>query len=211
MKRLIAFGCSNTYGEALYDIFDQEYNSCTSEYAWPNVLAGKVDKQCVNMGECGASNKKICYNIHNFDFQPDDIVVIMWTYLNRSCILHKNPERIIRLAAFDIAKRRDELPENANGKLSKMFFKMFENDFESCYVHYCRVNLAKTFLDNLGLINLHISPIKKNSILDCQAPRWNQVDIKNFYRYTNIDRAEDNIHPGVKSHKAIASEIFKLL
>ena len=209
MKRLIAFGCSYTYGEALSDNLNKRRGH-PSKYAWPNVLSENLNRQCINIGEPGASNKKICYNIHNFDFRPDDIVVIMWTHLNRSCILHDDPKRIIRLIPSDIDRRGIELPRNGNNNLSKMFYQMFENDFESCYDQYCRANLAKTYLDSQRLINVHLSATE-NGLQNCQIPKWNQVDIKLFHRYMKIDLAKDKGHPGIESHRVIASEVFKLL
>ena len=63
MSRLITFGCSLTQGQAL------EENVSYSKLAWPYRLAEKMQLDCVNAGQNGASAKKIWFNILNFKFQ----------------------------------------------------------------------------------------------------------------------------------------------
>ena len=80
MTRLVTFGCSFTYGEELDELTD----------AWPNVLANFLNIDVKNEGKTGSSNLEILYKILNFNFQEDDIVVIMWTYYSRD-YLFKTP------------------------------------------------------------------------------------------------------------------------
>ena len=72
--RLVTFGCSNTQGVALND---------SSTQAWPAVLAKMYGWTLDNQGVPGASNLEILWNILQYKFQPDDIVVVMWTIVNR--------------------------------------------------------------------------------------------------------------------------------
>ena len=63
--RLVAFGCSQTWGSALPDVWGIKENQTihergVSKYAWPKLLANKLDVECVNLGIAGASNKEIC-------------------------------------------------------------------------------------------------------------------------------------------------------
>jgi len=212
MGRLIAFGCSNTYGEHLPDNHSLPYNTHPSKYAWPSVLAKKLGRESVNMGEGGASNKKICFNIHNFNFEEEDLVVILWTYHNRSCILHEDPERIVRLIHTDISQKHSPLPLGVPQKVTKLYYKLFENEYDSWYDQYCRVNLAKNYLDSLN--------IKNNSFLtsdyqqtNLKEPRWNTVYLEtlDMPSLCLADRALDDLHPGIKSHEAIAAKILKYM
>lgn len=104
-KRLVAFGCSLTYGDELSDCVNKTCGeSLPSEYAWPSILAKDIDRECVNMGYMGASNSMIVRlvsrylydrnNLMEYDWinQPkryaarvkeDDIVVIQWTAFDR--------------------------------------------------------------------------------------------------------------------------------
>ena len=66
MNRLIAFGCSNTFGQALEDCWDYEKNDVgeyPSKLAWPSVLSKKLDLECHNHALPGASNKLIMNQI----------------------------------------------------------------------------------------------------------------------------------------------------
>ena len=76
MPRLVAFGCSHTYGEGLEDCWNWETRKAgpvASKFAWPQILANLLKRECVNLGRRGASNKEILHNIQMFDFEKDDI------------------------------------------------------------------------------------------------------------------------------------------
>ena len=58
-KRLITFGCSNTYGHGLPDchVPPNEAGPNPSKVAWPQLLADRRGLECVNLGQPGGSNK----------------------------------------------------------------------------------------------------------------------------------------------------------
>ena len=90
--RLVAFGCSNTFGQALPDVWDYKKNVSISKqgpskYAWPQVLADKLNLECVNLGTPGASNKEVWFHIVNTEFKKSDIVIILWPGRSRWCII----------------------------------------------------------------------------------------------------------------------------
>ena len=62
-RRLVTFGCSNTYGSFLPG--EMITQAKPSKYAWPAVLSNKLGIECVNKGIGGASNKLISYVLHN--------------------------------------------------------------------------------------------------------------------------------------------------
>ena len=61
MTKLVAFGCSFTYGTALPDVTDTK----CSNMAWPALVAEKMNIEHINLGVPGASNDLILYNILN--------------------------------------------------------------------------------------------------------------------------------------------------
>mgnify|MGYP003309481114 CR=1 FL=1 len=87
MTRLIAFGCSHTYGQALPDIWDHKKNKeittqGPSKYAWPQILSDKLNLECINLGSPGASNKEVWFHIVNTEFKKSDIVILWFQYYN---------------------------------------------------------------------------------------------------------------------------------
>lgn len=110
MQKLHTFGCSITQGFALPDvvnpILDDNGQALTeeqiqaqgldvnwedihiykpSEYAWPNVLANNLGIPVQNNARRGACFKQIARQcaVGVKDINPDDIVIVMWTYMSR--------------------------------------------------------------------------------------------------------------------------------
>jgi len=89
MSRLIAFGCSLTYGHGLPDCHIAPHNPgpVASKLVWPEIVAQQLNRTCINMSSPGSSNKRIWHTIINFKFKKDDIAVILWSWEDRSAVL----------------------------------------------------------------------------------------------------------------------------
>ena len=108
MTTLHTFGCSITQGFALPDvvkpavdakgrlltqqeIIDQGIHWSDihlyqpSKYAWPQLLADRLKIPVINHARRGACFQQISRQcaVAAKDIKPDDIVIVMWTYLNR--------------------------------------------------------------------------------------------------------------------------------
>jgi hypothetical protein len=108
MTTLHTFGCSITQGFALPDIVrpaldaqgqpltDQEVRDqgihwtdihilAPSAYAWPSVLANQLNIPVLNHARRGACFQQIARQcaVHAPTIQPQDTVIVMWTYLSR--------------------------------------------------------------------------------------------------------------------------------
>ena len=100
--KLHTFGCSITQGFALPDIVqpltEQQLEDLgrpfhwmdvhlykPSEYALPSVLAAKLNIPVINHARRGACFQQIARQcaVSIKDIQPNDIVIVMWTYLSR--------------------------------------------------------------------------------------------------------------------------------
>ena len=82
MHRVVAFGCSQTFGHGLPDCIDPNNNNeQPSKFAWPALLQG------INCAVPGGSNKLAIYKALNFNWRTNDVAVFVWTYINRSCIV----------------------------------------------------------------------------------------------------------------------------
>lgn len=90
MPRLVAFGDSFTYGQGLDGT--PEAHQYPHPQSWPYTL-GKlfgVD-EVINQSIPGASNKLIWLTAANFEFRPDDIVIICWSCNSRWAIFKDLP------------------------------------------------------------------------------------------------------------------------
>ena len=218
-NRLIAFGCSNTYGEALPDCwikanFGKNYMSGPnpSNFAWPSVLSERLNLDCVNLAKPGVSNKWICNEILNTDFVPTDLVVILWTYFDRSCIFQDDGSNK-RLMIQDVTNLyiNDELR-----KYTKEYYKKYHTNTNAIHESYLNINYAKLYLDSIGIKNYHFTcsnDVNMNNFVKSIFFKWNNVDMLDKLDYTKCrtDSALDKLHPGITSQKNIANEIHKLI
>ena len=102
MSTLHVFGCSITQGFALPDVVrpltDEQKQSlgrafhpmdchiyAASQYAWPQVLADRLGITVHNHARRGACFQQIARQcaVAVRDIQPQDTVIVMWTYLSR--------------------------------------------------------------------------------------------------------------------------------
>ena len=74
-KKLLAIGCSYT---------DNVWTKTHKFPVWPELLAEKLNMECVNLGACGAGNDYILAKmLDKVNEQDWDLVVIMWTEFQR--------------------------------------------------------------------------------------------------------------------------------
>jgi hypothetical protein len=213
MSRLVAFGCSNTWGEGLPDTWNAgdegRWQGQPSKFAWPQPLADKMNLECVNMGEGGVSNKYIANLIAETEFQQDDIVVVLWTYFTRSCVFQDDGS-VRRILVQDISCLG--MPTD-HRKWNKIYYKNFYTDQEAIKDGYFRANFAKLYLDSIGIKNYHYTcvdsgtqPTGPSSIKP--APKWSCIDFPDI-KFINLDTALDEMHPGINSQKRLAIDIYK--
>ena len=82
-RRLIAWGCSFTWGEGL-DRAQPGWGDQASPGAWPQLVADGMGLPVKNLAQPGASNLWIADQIMNYSFEPGDLVLIMWTWPHRT-------------------------------------------------------------------------------------------------------------------------------
>lgn len=193
--RLVAFGCSLTFGYALPDTGDN-WKSNPSRFAWPKKLANHLNiTTVVNRGLPGASNKKILFEIQNFNFQKDDIVFILWSHIERWSVIK--------------SKKIDHYAPHIDTKASRQYYKHIYDEHDHLISYYTRANFAKMMLDNKGIKNFHLT-VKPYDDLDI---KWNNViclktSLDNDIRKQIHNYARDGHHPGVLSHQKFADMIY---
>lgn len=196
--RLIAFGCSYTYGQYLAE-------DNPSELAWPKLLATLLDREVVNKAHPGSSNLEILHTVLSFPFEEEDLVVIGWTHINRDCIFDKDKN----ISVGTWSDRRT---------LEAWFYTHSEYDLSvrsGLYMHH-----AELFLDSLNLKQYHFQALGAVDIVDRIVNAFTQPKpiytnkLKHQIKKTILfkkDLALDNAHPGIKSHRHAAQQLYKII
>jgi len=194
MRRLIAFGCSYTEGIGL-----------NKEETWPDVLANKLNLECINNGTSGASNKQILHNVLNFNFSPNDIVIILWTFHSRHCIISQ--DEIKQIGPWQVTNSEDKTQIVAQNPHD--YYHNLYDWFDSLYINYTYYNLAFYFLKNTVFKQLQLTTGPENISPDFT---WNKVyfdkiflnEIRLMYPLAN-----DNLHPGKLAHNHFVNLVYK--
>ena len=191
MPRLITFGCSNTYGQALEDCYVTPSAGFTaSKTAWPNTISNLLNcSEVINQSIPGASNKLIWKTIVDFNFKQDDLVIIMWSQVERHCFFPNDQHMFIG--------------PWINDKTNKFYYKVFYSENDSILDFFNKADHSKRYLDSLHLVNYHtaVGPTTVNAIP--KSPKWFSVDFMNTSLYTIRDfhpKALDGRHPGQGAH-----------
>ena len=213
-RRMIWFGCSHTFGHSLPDCprVVYERGEQPSKYAFPQLVSDAVGRECVNLSWPGSSNKYARFKALQVDYQPGDIVVFVWTFLERSMILLKNGEakHVGFWGIGDIQKRW-----HTNTLWSKYISCSNDKDLrtDQLYImdHTHRVLLEKPNIDKIyhytvdsgvyGWANPSWVKFNFSGHLNIFIDRMNEQNIE-------VDKASDNAHWGVNTHKFFAEQIL---
>jgi len=200
MKKLFAFGCSMTRGDALDDIWDFELkqtnpNAGPSMYSWPQLLANNMNLECANLGESGASNKQIWYRLVTTHMTEGDTAFVQWTSTNRWCLIDNE---IKQINSF----RTD--------KQSQAYYENLHTDIDSDYDVNLRISHADYYAKSIGVKLYHLT-YDKPSLSD--NLQFNTVtplnsDIHKIQMDNGI-YANDNAHPCAITHQLHAYNIYE--
>ena len=197
MSRLLAFGCSYTYGSALPDchIPPNLPGPNPSKFAWPQLLADKSNYECLNYGECGASNLAVLDRILNFDFKPDDIICVLWPFKNR-------------MMEYSVNKNTN------HGRWDTDWIKS-QNKYDLIIKNHLFMNHGYLYLKDLGLQSYHMDVdfYHKDVYLHNELlPKWTKnIELMDI-DFSKIEKIPplglDNLHPGIQFHKIVADKLF---
>lgn len=204
--RIIAVGCSFTYGQYL----DTDSPACTqpSLQAWPNIVAQHFDADCVNMGWPGGSPRYCMVRLLDFQFQPGDVACILWPSIFRHYIT----------TDFDRTDHWiDAVPDLANAAQHfvpqhKNYQRWWKRGYSNLSDRECDAWTAKhcvrLYLKDQGVPVVEYSVGYRQDVeyrvREQFATPW--IPVFPNWNECYIDLARDNNHPGVKSHQLFAEE-----
>jgi len=202
MKRLVAFGCSNTYGVGLRDCWKAtgaplaRAGDLPSQYAWPKILADLLERICCNNSISSASNLEILQTILSYKFVSDDIVVVLWTFSDRDMVFVPG-ELPIRLHAY------------SDPSLLKPWAEV-HNTYDLKMRTWLQIHHAYHYIKNIG-VKFYFLETKSppdsftppNWLRDIEFLDIDTQKIRNIYPL-----AQDNLHPGEECHAEYARLIW---
>jgi hypothetical protein len=206
--RIIAFGCSQTYGHCLEDAYvvdNTKWDKVTvaeqpSKLAYPQLLGDYFNCEVHNLSYPGASNRNMWYEIINFDFLPTDIVICTWTMTERTMILQK--QRKHHLGIWPSA--------NPLNKAYQKFVSLCNDTQDLDLQTFLYIDHSHT---QITLKTKRVLHYKQNIHHLPDPPAWFTVSIKNsldtIVPYDEMDFALDNQHYGPVSHQRFATQMIE--
>lgn len=194
--RLWFFGDSYTYGHGLPDcaIYNSEldfYDAglVPSKLGWANIVATRTGLPHINMSLPGMSNLKIHWKLRTVKFDPNDIVIVQWSFPTRCVILDDNLEDIYAWPEND----RSKCFYNAHSPLDLERRSLITVEHTELLMKSLGIKYA-AFANRPFKANMHAY----SEILD-------------YEDHFVVDKAIDNGHPGIESNRVWAEQVLKLL
>ena len=197
-QRLISFGCSYAFGHGLPDCVGKnniDPGVYPSKLAYTNLLAERLGLEHINLSRPGASNKEISYRAKTFEYLSSDIVLLSWTNSERTSVLNKDNIHIIGPWCPD--------------KTSKLYYKFFYNEIEEAFMTEVLVTWTNLFLSKKQLLVFNCPPILNHSQQKVELDNYNLIMFDKHIVNLREDRALDNSHPGVKTHRVYCDYILE--
>ena len=212
MPTLFAFGCSHTFGMCLPDrgiedkrkepeeFFPNHTDKETmhgSKYAWCQVLAKKLDMECVNRGVVGASIKE---TVWHFDqtcdiIEQGDIVCFLWPYLVRYTLLREYQPWQGRRWLSDKDMTRKKWNE---------IFDVYDTKFVSKSL----IEYASMKLEKMGVKSYHMFCEESIITPDVNLSKDNFNDLRDIHGLTGVP---NDLHGGTQTHEAIAQSFYGII
>lgn len=223
MARIVAFGCSFTYGEGLPDW--DKIKRLPSRFAWPAVIGKKLDYEVLNQGIPGGGNKQCAMKVLDTEFDEDDIAIFYWTFWHRDVIFRENKGKRCDLKILPSQNENFKEYKKHDKSILQFYYTKAYDPFHCFIEDIAWINHAKYHLDGLGVKNFHftVMPIpytepglgllslrtlRKRKI---HLPKWNKVDfVQLCHRKFQVDEMPDG-HPGVKTQSIMANKILKVI
>lgn len=197
MGRIVAFGCSYTFGSGLEDTIRDKVDETTthSRLSYPSLIANKLGFQCQNMSCPGYSNYEILLSILNFDFQKTDKILVMWSFSMRDMLYDNNG------AAMNIFSPRAESYKK-HWALAHTDRDLFLKSWLFFYTSHLHLRDFEHYflIPNPNSINLNLRPTYAYGI-----------EFENIYIAELGDRyglAYDGTHPGQTAHDHLAKYLY---
>lgn len=166
---------------------------------WASILADKLQLELVNESFPGSSNTEIMYNVLKFNYNKDDLVVVMWTHYVRDMLFNFQ---------FKYPFFRDRLGPWGKTHQERLWAEyLSEKDY--AMKSWFHIHHAGLHLQQQKVKHIHYPATPQ----ELDKNRLEFIDVKNYYSdgIEYVDKAEDDLHPGVESNKILADKMYRIL
>lgn len=191
MSRIVAFGCSNTFGQGSPDCVTARKGDPPSRYAWPAVLGRLLNRPVVNLAVPGASNLEILHCITRTEFKPGDLVYVFWSYLDRWAIIRESDVVQIGPWLMDNPKRKG---------VTEAWYKNFHNEHHARFMYKIIIEEAKRIISSTVNKWTFLEPGHSGVLTDIEMLSIDLDQLRERYPV-----GLDNIHVGTEAHRYIAA------
>jgi hypothetical protein len=215
-KRLVAAGCSFTYGLGLEDPVNQ---------SWPGVLGKLLDCEVVNLGTPGAGNSYIANSIldqHATD--PEfDLVVVGWSRWARMDFCHSTSGKILHM----LPNGRATMTHPYCAKETNFRNMLYGDYFHAGYAYKKYLNtilLLQGWLRDRGIEHVMFDALERNHDGEYMANTVTralskQIDRSRFIRFatrsmdsmTDVKHKFPDGHPNSSAHARMAEIVQDFL
>lgn len=206
MSRIFTFGCSHTYGHGLRDcvVKDGEHyhpGEHPSKLGWASMIGDHYNRELINLGACGGSNKQIVHTVNLTKFDEGDIALVQWTYPERYCIFRKGAHK-----SYDNSLIH-QMGLWMHEKKSRYYYRAVQSSIDDDIVLGWHTNYVDLLLKKLKCKVIHFRAFAgkdQTQFLDKDVvyANWN---LDSFV----IDKAVDGNHLGPITNRKFADEIIK--
>lgn len=191
--RVVAFGCSHTFGHGLIDAIINTQNP--SKLAWPSHIAKDMNAECVNNGIPGASNKQIWHDVVCLsELKEDDVVFVLWTEIDRHAVIHSDDD-IKTIGPW------------MNTAASKNFYSFVYNDFDANLNLNLYMQSVSNYLQSKGIVNYHHTVGDYTKLPFNTANTLDMLPFKKTLQ--GLPSAADGEHFGDKAHEVFANNVLE--
>lgn len=191
MSRIIIFGDSTSYGEGLD-------NPSLENYGYH--LGKLSNKTVVNNAIPGSSNTSILLEILKFNFQPDDLVLIGWTYVGRELLM------------FDKHKCRNLGPWiDPTDVLNRAWLEYINKDYDLMIKGFMHMSHANHYMSHKNIKYIQFWFEENTEVFELKEQTvWMDNVVMDFdllKEIEHVDLTHCN-HPGPKTHKLAAEYVY---
>ena len=209
--RVVAFGDSFTFGHGLPDVDEEALGylpTTPSKDAWPQLLANLMQTECANFSECGASNKEIWLTITEAQLSKNDIVTVMWSTPERTCVVQEplhgdvKNNKLLPVGTW-LAEEGDPT--------SVAYYKYLYTDADALYTTLLYINHINLYLKPRVKHVKHLwSPHMPHSVdesVDALSVQWNLTRPEFTCDFLRASKLKDG-HMGKEGNYGVAKMLF---